>query len=94
LVRFTVFCYILWTFGKDLCNLVYIFFLFGILYQEKSGNPGRQAVAQNESFFRYESGGSKNLPDHDDQGRGELSGCQGYQIILGNTYQNAEKYTN
>jgi hypothetical protein len=39
LVHFTVFCYILWTFGIVRCNLVY-FSRFGILYQEKSGNPG------------------------------------------------------
>jgi hypothetical protein len=39
LVHFTVFCYILWTFGKVCGNLVY-FSRFGIWYQEKSGNPG------------------------------------------------------
>jgi hypothetical protein len=39
LVHFTVFCYILWTFGIVRGNLV-IFSRFGILYQEKSGNPG------------------------------------------------------
>jgi hypothetical protein len=38
LVHFTVFCYILWTFGIGRGNLVY-FSRFGILYQEKSGNP-------------------------------------------------------
>jgi hypothetical protein len=38
LVHFTVFCYILWTFGVVRGILVY-FFRFGILYQEKSGNP-------------------------------------------------------
>jgi hypothetical protein len=38
LVHFTVFCYILWTFGIVCGNLVY-FFRVGILYQEKSGNP-------------------------------------------------------
>jgi hypothetical protein len=38
LVHFTVFCYILWTFGKVRGNLVY-FTRFGILYLEKSGNP-------------------------------------------------------
>jgi hypothetical protein len=37
-VHFTVFCYILWTFGIVRGNLVH-FFRFGILYQEKSGNP-------------------------------------------------------
>jgi hypothetical protein len=40
LVHLTVFCYILWSFGNlGSGNLVY-FFRFGILYQEKSGNPG------------------------------------------------------
>jgi hypothetical protein len=38
LVHFTVFCYSLWTFGIVRGNLVY-FSRFGILYQEKSGNP-------------------------------------------------------
>jgi hypothetical protein len=38
LVHFTAFCYILWTFGKVPGNLVY-FSRFGVLYQEKSGNP-------------------------------------------------------
>jgi hypothetical protein len=38
LVYFTVFCYILWTFDMARGNLVY-FSRFGILYQEKSGNP-------------------------------------------------------
>jgi hypothetical protein len=38
-VHFTVFGYISWTFGIACGNLVYIF-LFGILYKEKSGNPG------------------------------------------------------
>jgi hypothetical protein len=37
----TVFCYIIWTFGVVRGNLVY-FFQFGILYQEKSGNPARK----------------------------------------------------
>jgi hypothetical protein len=41
LVHFTVFCYILWTFGIVRGNLVY-FSRFGILYQEKSGNPDCQ----------------------------------------------------
>jgi hypothetical protein len=38
LVHFTVFCFILWTFGVVRDNLVYISH-FGILYKEKSGNP-------------------------------------------------------
>jgi hypothetical protein len=41
LVHFTVFCYILLTFGIVCGNLVY-FYRFGILYQEKSGNPARE----------------------------------------------------
>jgi hypothetical protein len=40
LVHFTVFCYILWTFGIVHGNLVY-FSCLGILYQEKSGNTER-----------------------------------------------------
>jgi hypothetical protein len=39
LVHFTVYCYILWTLDTARGNLVY-FSRFGILYQEKSGNPG------------------------------------------------------
>jgi hypothetical protein len=38
LVHFTVFCYILWKFSIVRGNLAY-FSRFGILYQEKSGNP-------------------------------------------------------
>jgi hypothetical protein len=38
LVNFTVFRYILWTFGIVCGNLV-DFYRFGILYQEKSGKP-------------------------------------------------------
>jgi hypothetical protein len=38
LVHFKVFCYILWTLGIVRGNFVY-FSLFGILYEEKSGNP-------------------------------------------------------
>jgi hypothetical protein len=43
LVQITVFCYILWTFGKFRGNLVY-FSRFGILYQEKSGNPDANEI--------------------------------------------------
>jgi hypothetical protein len=39
LVHFTVFCYVLWIFGTVCRNLVY-FSRFGILFEEKSGNPG------------------------------------------------------
>jgi hypothetical protein len=38
LVLFTDFCHILWTFGT--ARDVAYFSHFGILYQEKSGNPG------------------------------------------------------
>jgi hypothetical protein len=38
LIHFTVFCYILWTFGIVRGNLVY-FSRLGILHQEKSDNP-------------------------------------------------------
>jgi hypothetical protein len=43
LVHFTVFCYILWTFGLNRGNLVY-FSRFGVLYQEKSGNPDLEPI--------------------------------------------------
>jgi hypothetical protein len=42
IVHVTVFCYIVWTFGIVHGNLVN-FSRFGILYQEKSGNPGDHA---------------------------------------------------
>jgi hypothetical protein len=38
LVHFTVFCYVLWTFGVVRGKMEY-FSCFGILHQEKSGNP-------------------------------------------------------
>jgi hypothetical protein len=44
LVHFTVFCYILWTNLVQFFNLVY-FSRFGILYQEKSGNPAMPACS-------------------------------------------------
>jgi hypothetical protein len=40
-------CYILWTFGIVHFNLVY-FSCFGILYQEKSGNPALAHCAHRE----------------------------------------------
>jgi hypothetical protein len=50
-VHFTVFCYILWTFGIVSCgNLIY-FPRFGILYQEKSGNPATHRATQSFPFF-------------------------------------------
>jgi hypothetical protein len=46
LVHFTIFCYILWTFGLVCKNLVY-FYRFGILYEEKSGNSGQRQQQKN-----------------------------------------------
>jgi hypothetical protein len=43
LVHFMVFCYVLWIFGIVRGNLVYIS-RFGILYQEKSGNPDQEPI--------------------------------------------------
>jgi hypothetical protein len=42
--HFTVFCYILWTFGTVRGNLVH-FSRFSILYQEKSGNPASSVIS-------------------------------------------------
>jgi hypothetical protein len=39
-VYFTAKWYILWPFGAVCGHLVYIFPRFGMLYREKSGNPG------------------------------------------------------
>jgi hypothetical protein len=39
LVYFVVIWYILWSFGIFYCHLVH-FSCFGMLYKEKSGNPG------------------------------------------------------
>jgi hypothetical protein len=50
LVHFTVFCYILCTFGIDHGNLVY-FSHFGILYEEKSGNQWSGSEGQGCRFF-------------------------------------------
>jgi hypothetical protein len=48
LVHFTVFCSSLWTVG----NLVY-FSRFGILYQEKSGNPAGANPTTKEVITRH-----------------------------------------
>jgi hypothetical protein len=40
LVSFTAIWYILWPFGIFYSHLWYIFPYFGMLHQEKSGNPG------------------------------------------------------
>jgi hypothetical protein len=45
LVHFTDFWRILWTLSKVRGTLVY-FSRFGILYQEKSGNPGTENLEQ------------------------------------------------
>jgi hypothetical protein len=50
LVHFTVFCYILWTFGIVRGNLVY-FSRFSILYQVKSGNPAQGLTWSPEVIF-------------------------------------------
>jgi hypothetical protein len=50
LVHFTVFSYILWTSGIVRGNLVF-FSRFGILYEEKSGNP---AYAHVECTLRFQ----------------------------------------
>jgi hypothetical protein len=46
--HFRVFCCILWAFGIVRGNLVY-FSRFGILYQEKSGNPAAIHCFQKQS---------------------------------------------
>jgi hypothetical protein len=61
-VHFTVLCYILWTFGIVCGNLVY-FSRFGILCEEKSGNPGldnttqprRQGIFKNAFISNHKS---------------------------------------
>jgi hypothetical protein len=45
-VHFTVFCYSLWTLGTVRGNLVFLP-RFGILYQEKSGNPAQYYIPCN-----------------------------------------------
>jgi hypothetical protein len=52
LVHFTVFCYILWTFGTVCGNLVY-FSPFGILNEENSGNPVSDC-SSSVKFFSWE----------------------------------------
>jgi hypothetical protein len=52
LVHFTVFCYISRTSGKVRGNLVH-FSRFGILHQEKSGNPVRhRGSGRTEKFYK------------------------------------------
>jgi hypothetical protein len=64
LVHFTVFCYILCTFGIVCGDLVYFSF-FGILYQDKSGNTGvRERMFFPKSIFLMAQK-SKNLSSHD-----------------------------
>jgi hypothetical protein len=53
-----VFCYILWTFGVVRGILVY-FSRFGILHQEKSGNPAQEIgtkTAAKEALAAWRSG--------------------------------------
>jgi hypothetical protein len=52
LVHFTVFCYILFTFSIVRGNLVH-FSRFGILYQEKSGNPGPEHIPKFKEIFLW-----------------------------------------
>jgi hypothetical protein len=53
LVHLMVFCYTSWTFGIVRGNLAY-FSPFGILYEEKSGNPGsNDVVIQLKSQTRF-----------------------------------------
>jgi hypothetical protein len=66
LVHFTVFSYILWSFGIVFRNLVY-FPRFGILYHEKSGNPeGYRTRAKylhtdlTQFFFCFKKGSDRN----------------------------------
>jgi hypothetical protein len=55
LVHFTVFYYILLTFSIVCGNLVY-FPRLGILYQEKSGNPGTQCSRKAVTTFHKNLG--------------------------------------
>jgi hypothetical protein len=75
LVHFTVFCYILWTFSIVRGNLVF----FGILSQEKSGNPATNTENTNYSKL------AKSIL---------LFSCrqQGCQIFLRTTYQKRKIY--
>jgi hypothetical protein len=68
LMYFTVVWYILWTFDI-FCGFLVIFFLFGMLYQEKSGNRGFD-------FFLLSN--IKTLRNVSKQAL-----CQGCQIFLG-----------
>jgi hypothetical protein len=54
LVHFTVFCYIVLALGIVCGNLVY-FSRFGILYQEKSGNPAHATYQQQQRQFQPET---------------------------------------
>jgi hypothetical protein len=52
MVHFRSFCYILWKFGIVRSNLVYNSRL-GILYQEKSGNPGARYRRWGKPIYFY-----------------------------------------
>jgi hypothetical protein len=61
-----VFCYILWTFGIIHNNLVH-FSRFGVLYREKSGNPGLWVLEQRGRWHAWserKSKQQKKWPDH------------------------------
>jgi hypothetical protein len=89
LVHFTVFGYILWTFGIVRRNLVY-FSHFGILYEEKSGNPARHWL-QNRFLkswkcFLWMCMKIKDEPLSLSE-RKKRCKTRGCQIFIGTTYQ-------
>jgi hypothetical protein len=59
-VHFTVFCCILWTFGIVRGNLVFLPH-FGILNQEKSGNPGANPTINSVVLCRLECCSKENI---------------------------------
>jgi hypothetical protein len=81
LVHFTVFRYILWTFGIVRGNLVY-FSRFGILYEDKSGNP------ENDFFQPFWQRSKISIVFLIIVAQFK----QGCQIFLGETHQNGKRY--
>jgi hypothetical protein len=63
LVHFMVLCYILWTFGTVRGNLVY-FPRFGILYQEKSGNPDFERQPKFDQMFSTKNPSIRKYWEH------------------------------